>query len=290
MFSDPRDATVQLYDTKTGDLIANLRGHTSYMECLAFAPDGKTLASGGWTRRCSVDVPRARLLRHWLDLARRVDESDRAAAVLIQAGSDAMRLLADPLLRAAAVEKKFAKWIDDLGSDDVKRRDKATRELTDAGDTAEFSLGLFLEIPAKADHRKRVSALAAAAASARNSAIDQIIAKLDKADNRQAMSDLMAFGITAEPRIHAVLAEPRGPGGPSQRTRIFLEQAREQIKVSGNDVSVSTPAQALRAVAVVEAIGTPEARRLLVAIAAGAPESNLTRQAAAAVKRIDSSK
>jgi hypothetical protein len=42
----------------------------------------------------------------------------------------------------------------------------------------------------------------------------------------------------------------------------------------------------LRAIAVLEQIGTPEAKQLLLNLAAGAPEARLTREAKAALGRL----
>ncbi|MCK4625493.1 MAG: WD40 repeat domain-containing protein, partial [Phycisphaerae bacterium] len=42
-----RDGKIALWDVKTGKRIATLTGHKSTIVCLAFSPDGKTLASGG---------------------------------------------------------------------------------------------------------------------------------------------------------------------------------------------------------------------------------------------------
>jgi WD40 repeat protein len=41
-----RDRAVWLWDTETGQAMAHLPGHTSYIWSLAFSPDGATLASG----------------------------------------------------------------------------------------------------------------------------------------------------------------------------------------------------------------------------------------------------
>jgi len=38
---------MKLWDTATGEVKFNLKGHTQEVKCVAFSPDGKTLASGG---------------------------------------------------------------------------------------------------------------------------------------------------------------------------------------------------------------------------------------------------
>ncbi|MFN8003299.1 MAG: hypothetical protein U0X75_20035 [Acidobacteriota bacterium] len=41
------DKTVKLWDTRSGQQLATLKGHESSVYSVAFAPDGKTLASAG---------------------------------------------------------------------------------------------------------------------------------------------------------------------------------------------------------------------------------------------------
>src|SRR5262249_25593316 len=45
------DQEVQLWDVTTGRRLARLEGHEKRVKCLAFAPDGKSLASGGFDKR-----------------------------------------------------------------------------------------------------------------------------------------------------------------------------------------------------------------------------------------------
>jgi WD40 repeat protein len=44
--SGGEDATIRLWLVATGREIATLKGHDNYVHAVAFAPDGKTLASG----------------------------------------------------------------------------------------------------------------------------------------------------------------------------------------------------------------------------------------------------
>jgi len=40
--------TIHIWDIQTREIMHTLKGHEKTTECLAFSPDGKTLASGGW--------------------------------------------------------------------------------------------------------------------------------------------------------------------------------------------------------------------------------------------------
>jgi WD40 repeat protein len=44
------DRAVQLWDVATGKRMARLEGHEGKVKCLAYAPDGKCLASGSYDR------------------------------------------------------------------------------------------------------------------------------------------------------------------------------------------------------------------------------------------------
>lgn len=289
---DPRDPSVQLYDTKTGELMTTLHGHTGYMQCLAFSPDGKSLASGSWDTTVLLwDVPRARLTHQWRRLRLDIVESDKAAKVLIDNPDAALRVLSDHLQRAARLENDHAKSVFELGSDNVRTRTEAVRKLTEAGLAAEFSLGLFLERPSNAEHRRRVELALADLVATRKARIDQLIPKLDALDAREAISELVALGSAAEPSIRETLMQPINVAKRlSPRVRYHLDHVLDRIQGSDNESMAITPPQALRALAVVHAIDTPEARRLLRQIAEGPPESNLTRQAVESLKRLESSK
>lgn len=105
----------------------------------------------------------------------------------------------------------------------------------------------------------------------------RLIADLDSdrfGVREQAMRELGKLGTLAQPALRAALA-----GKPSPETRRRVEKL-----LALPDEPESGPEQ--RAVEVLEHAATPEARRLLRALAEGAPEAQLTRAAQAALDRL----
>jgi hypothetical protein len=104
------------------------------------------------------------------------------------------------------------------------------------------------------------------------------VARLDARafrDREQASADLAAIGEQATPALRRAL-----PGASAE--------ARERItKILEADAGRSPDQlRATRACEVLEAIGTPGARALLTAWAKGAPDTTLTREAAASLRRL----
>ena len=289
---DPRDPTVQLYDTKTGELMTNLHGHTSFMECLAFSPTGKTLATAGWDTTVLLwDVPRAQMTRHWRALGLGIAESDRAAETLIANPQGAVALLGERLRRAAAMEKPYARFVADLGNERFETRDQAMKQLTQAGPAAELALGLYLEKGTELEHRRRVELLLEKADAARHETIDRLIGQLDGDGAQAAFLQLVAVGAAAEPRMRQALNKPVDfRARVSPRARFYVQRAIDRLQEPSNESTDLIPAQVFRAVSVLEAIGTPEATQVLRDLAAGPAESNLTREASLALKRLGASK
>src|SRR5262249_8088895 len=80
----------------------------------------------------------------------------------------------------------------------------------------------------------------------------------------------------AEPALRGKLLHPL-----SLEARQRIEQLLEQVTVAGPE-----GLRVLRAIEVLEQIGTPEACQLLKTLAEAAPESLLTREAAASWRRL----
>lgn len=102
-------------------------------------------------------------------------------------------------------------------------------------------------------------------------------------ENRQelrdaAMNELDRFGSLAEPTLRKALADTHSP---EARARMeYLLEKQESNFPSGGLL------RSLRAIEVLEQIGTPQARQLLESIAAGHPQAALTREAKASVQRM----
>jgi hypothetical protein len=116
--------------------------------------------------------------------------------------------------------------------------------------------------------------------TARGRRIRALIADLDSDsfDRRTAASrELAAFGAEAEPALRRALARR-----PSAEAR---KRLGELLSDCGS-LRSGEVLRCLRALAVLERIGTPEARQVLGRVAAGAPDDWLTEEAKAALRRL----
>jgi hypothetical protein len=107
-----------------------------------------------------------------------------------------------------------------------------------------------------------------------------LIADLDSSRlerRRRAETDLAEFGELAEPSLRQALAE-----GPPLNVRQRLEQLLNRL----SNVPPTARLRVLRAVEVLELIGTPEAQQVLEELAGGAATARLTRQANKAIHRL----
>jgi hypothetical protein len=118
-------------------------------------------------------------------------------------------------------------------------------------------------------------------ASADPGRITALIADLDSdrfGVREKATAGLEGFGELAEPLLRKALA-----GQPSLEARRRIGRLLE--KLSG-PVTVPEQRRALRALEVLEAIGSPEARQVLRGLLKGAPEARLTREARGSLERL----
>jgi RNA polymerase sigma factor (sigma-70 family) len=109
----------------------------------------------------------------------------------------------------------------------------------------------------------------------------QLLADLDSdrfAVREGACKELEALGELAAPALRQVLE-----GKPSPEVCRQIEALREKLH---GPVTRPEALQALRAVAVLEDVATPEARQVLETLAKGEPEVRLTREAKASLERL----
>jgi len=111
-----------------------------------------------------------------------------------------------------------------------------------------------------------------------NQRITRLLTDLDNKDfsrRVQARLDLLSLGMTAEPGLRRALE-----GKPSPEVRRSVEQLLRELEGS----PLLRP---IRALEVLETIGTTQARELLRTLAKGAAEARFTQEAEASLERLE---
>jgi hypothetical protein len=155
---------------------------------------------------------------------------------------------------------------EDLAAADAGRADRAVRLLTVSPAATLPLLREQLRPVAKPDAKR----------------IQQMVADLDSkqfAVRDRAMRDLGQLGELAETALQQALK-----GSPNLEVR----QRINGLLARCTETAVPAPERlrVLRSLEVLEGIGSAEAQRVLESLAGGAPESRLTREAAAAARRL----
>jgi RNA polymerase sigma factor (sigma-70 family) len=240
---------------------------------LAFSPDGRALASAngdGLIRLWEVATARerGRFSGHKVGTTDLTFSPDGTR--LASGGLDTTALiwdvtgLADEVKPVRLSPAEAAALWDDLADADAVKAHRAVWKLTAAPAEALALLAKKLR-PAEADEPR----------------VDRLIAELDGADfdrRRKAARELERLGEQAEAALRKALA---GTASAEMRRRVKQLLA----KLEGPAVAPKT-LRAVRAVEVLEHLGTPEARRLLRALAQGAPSARLTREARGSLGRL----
>ena len=168
-----------------------------------------------------------------------------------------------PTSRPSAEE--LPKLWETMAGDDAAAAWEATRRLSQAGDEATALVGRNVA-PVKADAKAR-----------------DLIAQIESpkfAEREEAYKSLTELGESAVETVKQALAGTV-PAETRQRLETFLDQFEKLGLVSG------PKARELRAVAVLEWIGSESARKLLKELAAGAAGAKLTLEAKAALERLN---
>jgi WD40 repeat protein len=164
---------VRLLEIASGKVRAEFAAHRHGVHGLDFAPDGKTLASGGednvvflWdvtgTRTPAVKPPRkSDLASLWNDLASEDAKRAGVAIASLLRKPEASVAFLQKRLRPADVldQKRLAHWIADLDADVFETREAASRELTRLGERAEAALRHELTNRPSLEMRRRIEVL-----------------------------------------------------------------------------------------------------------------------------------
>jgi hypothetical protein len=148
--------TVQLFEVASGNELECFKAEGSDAKCLAFAPDGRSLASGYsdttiriWDVAGARRAPRRekgswRLAEQeaaWADLASAdARRAYRAVWRLQEAPSDVIALIGSRLRAVTVSTEQVETWIADLDSNNFAVRNKAERALEACGDQAAIAL------------------------------------------------------------------------------------------------------------------------------------------------------
>jgi WD40 repeat protein len=274
-----RHSFLAFYDWTTGQEIRRLVWLPDGVVTLAFSPDGRALAWGGYRDpsvhlvELATDRERHRFVNHRGEVTSLTFSTD--GRTLISGHSDTTALVWDLTGRLAAKglwgqplsSGDLAACWSDLAGSDAARAYQTVRRLAASPTEAVPYLRTRLS-PVPAADEKRLA---------------RLITDLDSdnfAMRESASKELERLGEGVAGFCRKALA-----GTPSREVRRCLEAL---LAAQGEAWRAPDPGRLrmLRALEVLEQTGTPEALRLLVALAKGAAEARLTQEANASLRRL----
>lgn len=264
------DNKVRFWDTATGKTLRELEGHTQRVWGLAFTPNGRMVASA------SED----HTVRVWETITGRpvavlTDHTDSVMSVAfdargrtLAAGSDRGQVclwdLFDAPASSLSADDLQRVW-KDLGGDNAGRaRTDICRLVASPKETVSFFQDRLQPVP-----------------EVEPAQLKQLIADLDSdkfAARKKAADELERLAEVAEPAMRKALAD-----GPSLELQRRLNDLLKPLETLSPPPERLRP---LRAVQVLEDIGTADARELLEKLSKGSPDSLLTKEAQGAVRRL----
>lgn len=266
-----RDRVIRIWETSSGSEIRKLPGHLGWVRTLAFAPDGRILVSGGDDGIVRLwDLTSGHLL-HELSGHR---GGVNAVVVLsngnvVSAGQDGTVLTWD----TAEIVRLARPTPLHLQRDEMEL---LWRQLAERDGVAGC---LALETLAR-DPESAV-ALGPRLKAVDPTVIGRALRDLDDEEfdvRQKAAQDLRQLGRHAESAMRAALETK-----PPLEVRVRLEELLEKLEKDPYDPNYL---RHLRAIEMLERVGTPEACKELTKLAAGAEEAEITQQAKAAVERL----
>ena len=277
-----KPGTLKLWEVATGQEVCRLAGHASPIFGVVFSPDGRHLASAGGDR--TVKVWEVLTGKEVLSLV----AHDRVVYSLAFS-PDGQRLATAGADRTVKVWN-VAEWRRPAAAAAVpltgNELNERWAELASADAARAYrSMGALGAAPGQAVPllRDRVRPVAALTTPQRKQ-VEQWLRELDDdhfAVRENASTKLGRLGEAILGPLNRVLA-----GDPTlevRRRALRLLEQLEGVRLSGSALAV------LRAVEVLERIGTPEAVAILKTLSAGLPEARLTREASASLERLERS-
>jgi hypothetical protein len=283
-YSD-QEQGVPIIDTRTGREAAraklnvyyqNLSARNELHDVLAFSPDGKMIAWSGvestsdiFLIEVSTGKVRRRLNGDSYPVQRLVFFPDGSR--LMTAGPDGSALIWDVFGHTAIAGKADAPqdpealWAA-LADEDATKAYRAICQLVAMPEQAVGMLKTHLKPTPPVDEQR----------------YRQLVKNLDSdqfAERTNAADELAALGDAALPLIRQTLARQ-----PSLEARRRLEAL---LAKSEGPISAPEPLRMLRAIEVLEHIGTPEAKQVLTKLADGAAAAMVTQDAKASLERLN---
>jgi RNA polymerase sigma factor (sigma-70 family) len=264
----PADTRVIVWDAETGDQIHALPGGADGHRCLAFSPDGRTLAAGSedhglYLWELATGTARAKFIGHEGPVTAAAFAPDSST---LYTGSSDTTVLAWNLLAPPGDPIDMARAWTDLSAADGGQASRAMRALLSApADTVTRLAGELKKSQAPDEGR-----------------IKKLIADLDSPDfstREEASKEIIRTGRVSLPFLR--------DAARSQSLEV-TRRAKALIEILNPHRLSDESLRQARAVELLEHIASPAARRLLAELATGARGDVLTEEARAAVERLGS--
>ena len=264
--SGPADTRVLVWDATTGDEVASLPGGVKGHRCLAFAPDGRTVAAGGedhslYVWELATGTVRARFTGHEGPVTSLAFSPDSRT---LYTGSSDTTVLAWDLLQPPEALNVAEAWAD-LAVPDATTAHRAMRTLLNDPENTLAKLKQQLTKAPPTDEtalRKLVVDLSSPVFPVRQT----------------ASKELLHTGRVAIPFLQEAI-ENNASLELTRRANELIRLLRPH-RLSGDSL------QQVRAIELLEHLGTTEARRLMSELASGAPGDLRTEEAKASLQRM----